>query len=110
MLYSAHPDDEPVPTSLELVKMGAKYAVVVEWSGATKTKPGKPSKIRIMEEGHRLLGDTMRRNALAAIERAETAGKQDGKREPFVEEAPPWGLDPWASNPAQPKKEESNHD
>lgn len=97
MLSGPHPDDEHVPTSLELVKMGAEYATVVEWVGATKTKPGKPSKIRIMGKGHRLLGDIMRRNGLAAIERDKVAAKAlIQKLNAEKVEPSPWEPDPWA--------------
>lgn len=69
MIEHVHPGGEPTPTVADLVKMGRDYAHVIEWAGATKTKPGKPSKVRIMPKGHQLLGDIMKRNAAGTLAR-----------------------------------------
>jgi len=54
---------EPVPTALDLVKMGPEYAVATGWTGGTKKTPAKPTGIRILQKGHDLMGEVMRRNA-----------------------------------------------
>ncbi|QGJ88923.1 hypothetical protein PBI_TEAMOCIL_72 [Microbacterium phage Teamocil] len=64
---------EPVPTVADLVRMGAEYAEVAEWTMGSKNgkTPPKPSKYLIHPKGHALLGDIMRRNAAEAVANGE---------------------------------------
>lgn len=62
---------EPVPTAAELVHMGREYAEATGWTKATRSEPARPTYVRIHPKGHALLGEIMRRNATAAIERGE---------------------------------------
>lgn len=68
MIEHIHPDGEPTPTALELVKMGKQYAEVAEWSMGSKNgkTPPKPIKVRVLPEGHKLLGEIMARNAIGS--------------------------------------------
>lgn len=64
-----HPEGEPTPTAYDLVAMGKQYAEVAEWSMGSKNgkTPPKPIRIRILPEGHKLLGEIMARNAIGSI-------------------------------------------
>lgn len=68
MIEHIHPEGEPTPTAHDLVKMGKQYAEVAEWSMGSKNgkTPPKPLKIRILPEGHKLLGEIMARNAISS--------------------------------------------
>jgi len=60
---------EPVPTAADLVAMGREYAIASGYTGrGTRKDPHKPTGIRILEKGHVLLGEIMRRNGQAARE------------------------------------------
>lgn len=52
--------------------MGSEYATATTWvAGRTKKDPAKPTMIHITQKGHNLMGEVMRRNALAGIARGE---------------------------------------
>ncbi|QDH91651.1 hypothetical protein QDA01_gp38 [Microbacterium phage Cinna] len=60
-------EPEHVPTAAELVKMGREYAIAAGYTGkGTKADPHKPTGIRILQKGHDLMGEVMRRNAARA--------------------------------------------
>ncbi len=79
MIEHIHPEGEPVPTVPELYERRAGLAEVASWTNGTKTDPPRPSTYRVTDAGHALLGEIMRRNALASLARgtvAEEAGAQ----------------------------------
>lgn len=67
MIPHVHPDGEPTPTLLELHERKDGSVEVVDYN-----KDLKPTKFRLTEKGHRLLGEIMRRNALASRARGTT--------------------------------------
>lgn len=64
---------EPVPTPDDLVKMGPEYAVVTKWvtEGTGKNKRSRPTEWRVLDKGHALMGEVMRRNAAEAVAAGE---------------------------------------
>ena len=64
-----------VPTVAELYAQGRHLAYP-----ASYTAKGEPSTWCITAEGHKLIGDAMRENALEAIESGETAWRQPPSR------------------------------
>lgn len=64
----------PIPSVADLVKRGLAYAV--DW-----TKEGVPTRYRVTEEGHALLGRLMRENGLEAQINGEADWTQPPSRQ-----------------------------
>lgn len=64
MIEARHPDDEPTPTVRELYERKDGSAEAVDYD-----KDGRPTRFRLLPQGHELLNGIMRRNAERALER-----------------------------------------
>lgn len=64
MIKHIHPEGEPTPTLMDLYERRDGSVEVVEWTSAKKDP--KPSKFRVTDKGHRVLGEILRRNAIGS--------------------------------------------
>lgn len=64
MIEHVHPDGEPTPTVRDLYEMKDGLAEAVAFD-----KDLKPTRFRVTDKGHALLGEIMKRNAEGSIAR-----------------------------------------
>lgn len=63
---------EHVPTVRELAAVGRDYAYATDWrKGERKNDPKIPTRWHVTVEGHAVMGEAMRANALEVIARGE---------------------------------------
>lgn len=73
MIEHIHPEGEPTPTVAELYERHDGSAEVAQWTAGSKTAKPKPSVYRLTDKGYAILGEVMRRNALASLARGSEA-------------------------------------